>query len=505
MPDLVFTIKTPAELQGAEAAAEQLEVAIAKAKALGKEYGGLEERLGAVKASIGNYKAANVETSKEVEAHTGKVHGLGKAISLLGSQLGELGHLLHFVFSGSGIGLAIAAVAIGIGKLVERVKEWQEKILEKAERTAAVWEDQRKRIDEAKEASTKYKEAVDEIAKSTDKLKTKEDAELAVLNAVLTARMAILKAQEDAEIAAAGGDKVKEAEIHARFGARQTQEEAAAEQSRIDLMKRNLAQAQKDAAAAMAKSKALEGAGETPGADLVPVAGRIAEARQKESVKLIAEMNSEMNSNILRNRGLGGKSLPELQAYAKQQAQQAGISLDTWMASSEVGQQIARAAEATKKVAENQQEISDAEKLVADFKREDEKRKSQATAATEDWRTKDADVQARARAIAEAEAVQKVTRVESGAVAAANYAGTKPGGVELIQAAEIADAAKAGQKLDAGQQAILKSVFDLLGGNAQNNAQILEIIRRANDNVDSLKKALAIEASRAATHRNGPI
>ena len=44
MADLVFTIKTPAELAGAEQAARALELNIGKAKALGQEFGTLEKR-----------------------------------------------------------------------------------------------------------------------------------------------------------------------------------------------------------------------------------------------------------------------------------------------------------------------------------------------------------------------------------------------------------------------------------------------------------------------------
>src|SRR6185295_6345996 len=117
------------------------------------------------------------------------------------------------------------------------------------------------------------------------------------------ARTSILEAQKQAEIAAAGGDKAKEAEIEARYGARQTEEEAAAEQKRIDLMKRSFAQAQKEAAEAMAKAKAAQqtAATDTPGADLAVQAQAIAEARKKESAKLIADLDSASNSNILRN------------------------------------------------------------------------------------------------------------------------------------------------------------------------------------------------------------
>jgi len=58
MPDLVFTIRTPAELQGAEQAARALEVNIGKAKALGQEYSALEQRAQAVRASIESFKTA---------------------------------------------------------------------------------------------------------------------------------------------------------------------------------------------------------------------------------------------------------------------------------------------------------------------------------------------------------------------------------------------------------------------------------------------------------------
>lgn len=58
MPDLTFTIKTPAELAGAEQAARALEVNIGKAKALGKEYGEMQNRLDTINASLKAHRAA---------------------------------------------------------------------------------------------------------------------------------------------------------------------------------------------------------------------------------------------------------------------------------------------------------------------------------------------------------------------------------------------------------------------------------------------------------------
>lgn len=59
MADLVFTIRTPAELSGAESAARALEVNIGKAKALGQEYGALETRLHSVRQSIEAFKQSS--------------------------------------------------------------------------------------------------------------------------------------------------------------------------------------------------------------------------------------------------------------------------------------------------------------------------------------------------------------------------------------------------------------------------------------------------------------
>ena len=69
MADLEFKIKTPAELQGAEAAARVLEVNIGKAKGLGKEYAALEDRLQTVTASINAFKAS-LEQSAAATAAT---------------------------------------------------------------------------------------------------------------------------------------------------------------------------------------------------------------------------------------------------------------------------------------------------------------------------------------------------------------------------------------------------------------------------------------------------
>src|SRR5689334_3834354 len=58
MPDLVFTIKTPAELAGAEDTLQALEQIIGRAKETGKEFGVIEERANRVRSAIEAFKAA---------------------------------------------------------------------------------------------------------------------------------------------------------------------------------------------------------------------------------------------------------------------------------------------------------------------------------------------------------------------------------------------------------------------------------------------------------------
>lgn len=421
---------------------------------------------------------ATTESVKGTEKNIAATGEWKKAIAMLGRQFGEIGHLAKFAFNLPLLG--VAALSIGIKKLIDTTKAWQLAILEKAEITAAVWEDQRKRTLEAKEAADKYKAAVSEIAKVTDTLATAEAKEVKILDAILAARKGILEASKQAELGAAGGDKAKEAEINARYGAKQTEEEAAAEQMRIDVMKRNFEKAQQEAAVAM---KAAEAAAKTrqkptPGADeAVEAAARIS-VRKKEIIDLEAA----------RDKATGPNTLAELKERAK------GGDIASVM----VYQQAVAASEA---VEQAKREQARDEQRVADFQREDARRKAAPDKAVDEWKQKDADVQARKRAIDEAEAVQRVRRVQTRAEAAAAYAGTQPGGGDMLGAAAAADAAKAGQTLDAGQKALLQSVFRLLGGNAQNNQQIIEIIRQANDSVAQMKTALALEQQRAAGQR----
>lgn len=62
MPELDFTIRTTAELAGAEATARSLEMQIGKAKALGQDYSDLSTQLERVKGSLAGVQAELVKT-----------------------------------------------------------------------------------------------------------------------------------------------------------------------------------------------------------------------------------------------------------------------------------------------------------------------------------------------------------------------------------------------------------------------------------------------------------
>jgi hypothetical protein len=117
MADLTFTIKTAAELQGAEAAARALEVNIGKAKALGKDYAGLEQQLGTVKSSIANYQGQTEAAGQVTQATTGKLklfagqgENVKKALTQISAEAPLLGAAMRAVISPIGAAIAIAGV-----------------------------------------------------------------------------------------------------------------------------------------------------------------------------------------------------------------------------------------------------------------------------------------------------------------------------------------------------------------------------------------------------------
>jgi hypothetical protein len=222
---LDLMIRTTADLAAFKAASAELEYNIAKAKAMGKEYGDMEVQLGRVDGALEDYRAKTGETGEEVDKLELSHRTLRKAMSAIGPEGAELSEAIMGAMEGP-IGIVITASAVfeilskWIGEAAEKT---QELAVKQAELNTSVWTAQRDAANEAADAAAKYADVLDRISAAHDDIKKKEADELEILKAKQAALEVILKAQEAAELAAANGDKIKEAEIKARYGAKISQ------------------------------------------------------------------------------------------------------------------------------------------------------------------------------------------------------------------------------------------------------------------------------------------
>jgi hypothetical protein len=113
MPDFEIKIKTPTELAGAVACADQLERNIGKAKALGKEFGEMEEQLKNVKKSIADYDEAAAGGAEKSEKFGEKNRELREALRAVNEHIGNIGISSREMGSGFGIAAGVATAAIG--------------------------------------------------------------------------------------------------------------------------------------------------------------------------------------------------------------------------------------------------------------------------------------------------------------------------------------------------------------------------------------------------------
>ncbi len=216
MPDLVFTIKTPAELQGAEAAAAALEVNIGKAKALGKEYGELETRLTAVRASIASFKATpstdtalkegakdTLDLGKKTEEATEKTKLFEGHSRELRKTIRELSH--EFPLAGLALRAfanpiaATLTVAIGVFVAVKRhIDELNEKLTEleaNARRPLSSFADALRAVqDEA--GRSEAAAALDKFADSIEQIHTRADAAINSIHGLEAAQKELTSARE---------------------------------------------------------------------------------------------------------------------------------------------------------------------------------------------------------------------------------------------------------------------------------------------------------------------
>jgi len=418
-----------------------------------------------VKKFTDDQREATQQTTEGAAQSEKAITGLNQALKIVGRQFGTVGKLASVAFRSEVIAAAVA-VSVAISKLKEHFAELRRKIEEGASVQVAVWKAQRERLFEAERQAKSYKEAVDDIAKSTDTLKTSEDALLAVLNAKIEAQKKWLKAMEETEIAAAGGDKEKEAEIRARYGARATEDELAAERARIDLMKQTQEAAKKEAAGAMKEAEAARAAQKAgvPGADEAAAAAAIVAARSTRTQKLQADYEAATQ----------GKTLEELRVEAERAGQ--FVSL----AGGEIGisapeLQYEQARKASEALKANKAEIEKNERIVKDYQDRKEAADKKVTEAVTKWKTSDVAVQAREREISTAE---KVYGIRAGAVESAR----SPVAAGLVEtAAAGAEAIRGGGRATRQQVEAMNKVSSLLNLSNLNTDTLLRMLDAMND------------------------
>lgn len=312
------------------------------------------------------------------------------------------------------------------------------------------------------------------------------------MEANLEARRNILKAQEQAELAAAGGDKVKEEQIKARFGKQNSSEDLAAEQTRIELQKKHLELARQQVHAA--KEKAAAAAQE---AASFPDTATDAEAAAKALIAARELVLRKAQEDF--QKATAGQTLEELQAAAAAAAQfSGGTELGT--SAPEVRLQAALAAKA--RLDKARDETAEAQAVIAQVEGERARRAAALADANADLQQKGADFQSRQRAVNEAEAVFAIRDQNRADVAVASAPGAgSPLGQTILSAASGADAVLAGGKANADQAAAIAQLTRAYGLQGQNQATILQIISKMNDREENFARALATLESRQNVYR----
>ena len=237
--------------------------------AAGKQ--GVNALKGVAEAASGEAAPA-LDKLGQVTEEGGKASGRSgishRALHLIFRQVGEASKGLEVGLMGvSGVMLGsltfgIYAVVTAIKVLMEHFEKQKEIVLEAAKATVQFWTAVLQGNADARKAAEDYAGALQKIITNVDTLKQKESEEEAVLKRVAAARLEILAAEEQAELAKAKGDKEEEARIKARYGQRKTGIELQNEQDEINLKKQHFAEQAADALkkeqAAAAAEKAKE-------------------------------------------------------------------------------------------------------------------------------------------------------------------------------------------------------------------------------------------------------
>lgn len=301
MPDKDLTIKvsTIADNTGAKEASKSLDKVVTSADQV-------TASTGATAKATKKLEEAHDDAGKKAEHSHGSHRALNGILRLLGKEtVPELGHALHSLeFGGLGGVLAIGFAAEFIAKQFEAAAEAAAKLREaQSELKTVTWEAQIEANNKVIESHNKLIKSFEEVASAIDKLKQHESDELAVLEAKQKAQNKLLETQEKMEILAAGGDKAKEAEIHARYGVKKTdaaigdeiKKAETEDRQRYDRIlegRRLKKQVEDDEAAYAAAEKSHSNVADAP--ELAAAKARQAELDKKEGAYDIPELQRQL-------------------------------------------------------------------------------------------------------------------------------------------------------------------------------------------------------------------
>jgi hypothetical protein len=272
--DLDFTIRTKAELAGAEQTADALERQIGKAKALKQDYSELQKQLDTVKESLADYKSRLDESGDATEGISLKKRELMEGLRGLSGEFPMLGEAARLAFNS--VALGIGLVAAGIGAVVYSAQKMAEVLgavdmpdlsenTRDAEKLATAYSGVAKAVGDAQ---TEFNSAPEIYKRQTDAI----TAQLTAIKALIQAEKD--KAVADLDIERAGG-KISPAGYAAQKAMIEQGANASAVKAEIDARNQDLAARKAEAANAALQAR---NAGEAAGAIKLPADNKVIEA-----------------------------------------------------------------------------------------------------------------------------------------------------------------------------------------------------------------------------------
>lgn len=219
--ELRIKVVTQGDATGAKNVTAALNETGQAAKSAGKGFEQQGQKIDETGQALSKYKKKHEDSKHEVDKHEISHRALHKIMGMIGKETApELGEAMTGALYGPiGIAIALGSALEFVGRQFAEASHKAEELRKKeAELTTDVWDRQREAANSAAEAAQTYADKLEAIATQTDKVKQAEELELIVLQTKKQAQIEILKAQEAAEIAKAGGDKVQEEEIKRRYG-----------------------------------------------------------------------------------------------------------------------------------------------------------------------------------------------------------------------------------------------------------------------------------------------